>query len=489
MEKVPLKEYRKPRILAVDFNENEVKKIKEAGYDAKRAFTGLYDRDEFCIPTSTQDIEVVLFNYKKRTFDTPTQRKKHKESIPDGFDFHLVVKETFDKGGWIILYIGEDADPLGLEYLYIHNLGFTWTENGYVSASQLKSGVCPPVFPKFKGETISIGDYDLGNLLKRFHKSGNWILLTNLKNIAFRTAQLEQNWLITDDAATPSALAIEVERKFYEIVGQTDASGVILAPKKVVRYGGIIILPDFGEKNIDVALAIIQEYLYDRNPKLYSEPMHEWLLDYRPEPVKQLQSKIIEIEEKMKKNIEEINEKIQQEENKYSWLDILLVGSNDDFKNSVVMALSFLEFKVEDIDRNLSPKERKREDFNITDPSNKSFYIGEAKATKRGASEDFITKTQNHQASYSRQHKCPMPDAILIVNHSHNLEPTKRSGRFYTESEILERLKDQHIKAIDSIVLHALCQKVLGKELKREQAREFIRNLSGAYSDYKISDV
>jgi hypothetical protein len=483
MERIPLKEYKKPRILAVDFNENEVKKIKEARYAAKRAFTGLYDGGEFCIPASIKDIEIVLFNYKKGTFDISVQREKHKESIPDGFDFHLVVKETFDKGGWLILYIGEDSNPDELEYLNINNLGFTWTENGYVAASQLRRSGCPPIFPKFKGETIKTIKYGLGNLLKRFHKSANWILLTDKKDIKFVNTHYKQNWIITDDAAFPSALAIELEREYYEQADQVDASGAI-SSSMVARYSGIIILPDFGEKNADVALTIIQEYLYDKNPKLYSEPMHEWLSDHRPEPVKQLLCTKIEIEEKMKSKIEEINEKIKQEESKYSWLDMLLIGLNDDFKDSVGMALRFLGFKVEDIDKNLLPEKRKREDFNLTDPSYKSFYIVEAKATKRGASEDFITKTQNHKATYSREHDCFIPDAILVVNHSYNLEPIKRSGRFYNDSEVLERLKEQHIKAIDSVVLHTLCQKVLAKELTKEKAREFIKNITGACSNY-----
>lgn len=484
MARIPLKEYKKPRILAVDFAENEVKKIIKAGFNAKRAFTGLYDNDEYCIPTAIQDTEIILFNYKKGTFENREQRKKRKDSIPDDFDFHLVAKETFNKGGWLILFIGEDSDPKGLEYLYIRNLGFTWTYDGYKAVSEFRSDEYPPTFPVFKGETLKINEYDLGTLLKRFYESGNWVLLNIKRGVTFKDVEYDQIWIITDDAASPSALAIEIVRKFHDVHPRRDESGRDMPPLIVERYGGIIVLPDFGKKNVEVALSIIQNYINDKSPTLFSDPIHDWLKEYKPESVKQLYIKMDELKAKQKKEMKELGERIEQEEIKYSWLDTLIVGMDDDFKNSVGTALDFLGFKIKDIDKDLSPDERKREDFNIVNPTDKSFYIGEAKATKRGASEDFITKTQNHQANYSREHNCPVPDAILIVNHSHNLDPSYRSERFYKDSEVIERLKDQQIKAIDSFALHAFCQKVLAKELTKEEAREFIRSINGACSGY-----
>ena len=116
------------------------------------------------------------------------------------------------------------------------------------------------------------------------------------------------------------------------------------------EIGGIIILPDFGTKNVDVGLSLVHEFIHEVNPLLFSEPLHEWLSDYRPAPVKHLYEKREDIEAKMKKEIEDIDKKIEQEEGKYLWLDMLLVGVDEDFRDSVGIALDFLGFKVKDIE-------------------------------------------------------------------------------------------------------------------------------------------
>ncbi|GAH32294.1 unnamed protein product, partial [marine sediment metagenome] len=67
-------------------------------------------------------------------------------------------------------------------------------------------------------------------------------------------------------------------------------------------------------------------------------------------------------------------------------------------------------------------------------------------------------------------------------NHSSDLNPNQRSRRFYTDTDVLARLKEQNIKAVDSISLHSLCQKLLAGELNKEKARKLIKNISGATS-------
>ena len=483
MCRVPLKEYKMPRVLLVDFKDKDVKKVTEAGYQAKRAFTGLFDDNKYCIPVAIQDIEIVLINLNKNTFHQLEKRQKHSDSIQDEPDFILLIKEIWNKRGWSVIFVSESVDPRDLEFLEIKEMGLLKHKSGYISASEAVGYRSLLEFPEFKGTTIKIFDDELGNLLNRFFEAGKWILMTNNKNITFQGVKYEQKFIITDDSFISSAMAIKLYDSTTFIINVSGGSSrLILAPHRKKITGGIIILPDFGVKNVDVGLTLIQEYFYNQNPNLYSTPRHEWLKDYRPESVRQLYKEREGIEASMIKEIEDVDKKIELEEKKYSWLDMLLVGSNDDFRDSVGIALRFLGFKVKDIDKSLSPKERKHEDFNITDSHDNSFFIVEAKATKRGASEGFITKTQNHKGSYSRRYNCPVPDAILIVNHSSGLNPSQRSGRFYTDADVIIRLKEQNIKAVDSISLHSLCQKVFTGKVGKEKARDFIKNISGAIS-------
>lgn len=490
MHRVPLKEYKMPRILAFDFTESEVKKIINAGFDTKRGASGLYDNNEFCIPSALQDIEIALIKFSHGTFSNLNERIKNKKSTLEKLEPRLLVEEVWGKGGWSIIFVNNDTSPEQLKYLGIENIGFGRKWGRYIPASspEVLSHRIKLEFSLFRGETIIIEEKNPGELLRRFFDSGKWMLLASDEHeVKFLGEYVAQKWIIRDDSASPFALVIILYLLIPGPVRKTimlAAEGQEIEVDRPSEYaGGILILPDFGNKNADVALNLIQDFVYEVNPSLFSEPAHEWLSDYRPAPVKEFYKKREEIETKKKKEIENINKKIEKEERKYSWLDMLLVGSDDDFRDSVGMALRFFDFKVKDIDKNLPPQKRKHEDFNIIDPKDNSFFIVEVKATKRGASEDFITKTQNHQGSYSRRNKCPIPDAILIVNHSSDLNPNLRSGRYYTDADVLARLKEQNIKAVDSISLHSLCQKVLEGKMKKEGARDFIKKLSGPISE------
>ena len=132
-------------------------------------------------------------------------------------------------------------------------------------------------------------------------------------------------------------------------------------------------------------------------------------------------------------------------------------------------------FEVEEVDNTLAPGERKREDLRIWDKMVDYFALGEAKTTGkgRGASEDFITKTQTHQTRYARENHQEPPPALLIVNYATDLDPAQRTGRFY-HLETAGRLEENGITALDSAALFDLCQCVLNDQLSKEQIRRFI---------------
>jgi len=249
------------------------------------------------------------------------------------------------------------------------------------------------------------------------------------------------------------------------------------------RVGGIIILPDFKKNNLTVTQILIQEYISEQNPLLFSVTGPDWLKNYKSAPETRLYDKREKIIRDMNDKLEKIDVKLEGMKGKFFWLDWLLIGKGDNFKTAVAEAFRFLGFKVKDVDKSLPSNIRKHEDLHVRDSMDKSFHLVETKATKRGASEDFIEKMRKHQESYSRRNNCSIPEAILIVNHSYDLEPIKRKGRFYADPDISARLKNQHIKAIDSIVIHALCQEVLAKKLTKEDARELIKKVVGVFSD------
>ncbi len=488
MRCVPLKEYSNPRILLIDFDKKDVAKVVDAGFEVKRAYSGLYDNQEFCIPCEIQDIEICLVKISEDTFKNIKERHNSKDSYCDAFVPHVILKEIWYKHGWTIVFVKKGTCPDDLQYLGIDGMGYMKFRDQLISPTRemrMSFGLSP-YFPIFRGETVNRKEGVLGDLLIRYFQSGEWILFTKDHKVEFSSLYPDQEWPILDNSAVSNSLSVILYDKFMTEPEKARMTTPALEKVEVslpqYSYGGILVLPDFGNNDIELGINLINEYVYTANPLLFSTPKHEWLAGYRPASVNLLFSEIEKIERDSKREIEYTMNKIEEEEKTYSWLRLLLVGMDDEFKQAVSEAFKFIGYKVEDIDEKLGDGERKKEDLHITDPITGSFYLVEAKSTKRGASEDLIAKTQNHQGNYSRQHNCKIPNAILVINHSVDLEPKKRGSRFYKDPAILGRLRDQGIKAIDSVALHSLCQIIIEDAGNRERVRLRIENESGIIS-------
>lgn len=473
MKKIPLREFSKPRILTLDFTKNEIAEIERAGFQIKNAFSGIKD-NKFCMPCAYQDVEIAIVKLSQDTYKDFKDRNMHDDSVYDEFHLLSLIHEIWEKGGWTIVLLSENARPEDLGNLGIENIGLLNDYGHYISPTgdhRFKT----KYFPNFVGESIQLND-NLEGIFKRFINTPKWKMLAQQKCIKFMGMLVDQEWLITDDSSVPFALAVylvhsipKLSNKSSTINGARRQTSITI-PKYFVS--GILIFPDFLKKNIDVLLSLINEIIYRLNPALFSEQQREWLVKYRPTPIRKLEEDICILESDFKKKLERLQEQIQKEEIKYAWMDYLIVGKDEVFKEAVGEALKNLGYSVIDIDEKLSLDSKKREDFNITDPENSSFYIVEAKSTKRGAGEEFIHKVHTHQLNYSRKNNSSPPKAMLIINHSYQLEPSMRKSRFYTDTDVLERLKEQEIIAIDSIDLHDLCQKVIRNDINMDDARK-----------------
>jgi len=322
-------------------------------------------------------------------------------------------------------------------------------------------------FPKFKGQNVITDDSELASILLRFVKGANFITLSVDSNVTISGHKPYQRWILRDDSKTCRG---SLATWLYHRV-EVDTNNSLL--------GGILIVPSFGDHNVDVALALIHEYFSGCNPVIFSSPTHKWLSDYQPYPVQMLEYERSKIIDEANKRVSELDAQVEQQLEEYNWLSGLLVGKDDEFTTFVATSLRFLGFNVDEVDLSIPPGARKREDLRIKDDLDGYSSLGEAKTTKRGASESFLTDVQNHQGRYSRENQCPIPPAMLIVNHSYELSPGQRKKRFYTDSAINDRCVEQAITVIDSTVLHNLCQKVLAGEIQSEEARKYIKDNVG----------
>ncbi len=484
MPYIPLIEHTRPRILMLDFAQQDVEKIKKAGFDVRRGATGVRgnDQQQFCLPFATQDVEILFAQVQTGSF-TSKGISASNESIEDIPAFYSLVREIWEKRGWIVLFICQNTLPEELNTIGIKYIGVINYSNHHIPESlreevsyvQKNKQIPWAQMPKFRGQGVHIAEEPEAEILKRYVESANMSILTCFSNPfeGYHNFCLEVfggivpiEWLIQDISADKNIMALKLEQSVYG--GQE-------GKKNIYNKGGILLLPDFGSKNINIALALLQEVFVQTSPHLFDMPQHSWLENYQPIPVSHLQKTRQSIIEETTQRIKQIDKSIELEREKYAWLLGLLVSKGDQFAVYAAEALRFLGFEVEEIDDTLTQGEQKREDYHIRHKDMDYFAIGEAKTTggNRGASEDFITKTQTHQSRYSRENNLPSPKALLIINYALGLNPQKRGGSFY-KSEIAERLEANAITALNSVALFELCQLVLDEKLSKEQAQQFI---------------
>ena len=104
------------------------------------------------------------------------------------------------------------------------------------------------------------------------------------------------------------------------------------------------------------------------------------------------------------------------------------------------------------------------------------------------ASEAFLSDVQNHQGRFSRENNTPIPNAILVVNHSTAFDPARRAGRFYRNADIPNRCAQQAITVIDSFALFQMCQTLLQGKASASQPREFIQRDCHVVAEFKGFD-
>lgn len=496
MPYIPLIEHSRPRILMLDFPEQDVAKVKKAGYEARRGATGLFDREEFYFPYAVQDVEILFAEVRSGSFTI--SRLPATDSVEDRPFFKDLVRETWEKLGWIVLFVAQDTEPVELETIGLDNFGVVSHDRDFMPASaaekffhyvneyRRKNNLKPCDLPKaqmprFKGQGIITSEDNEMSVINRFIKPAKMSVIACEKlplpyhshyypdiqpNINILGKDTALTKLIHDESVNGSITALKLHKSVsFREEGSKDV---------LTRDEYILVLPDFGNNNGNVALALLQEVIPQYSPHLFDTPSHSWLENYQSVPVQRLQgARALLVEETLAK-IEEIDRQTEQERERYNWLQGLLVAMGDEFASYAAQALRFLGFEVDEVDEGLAPKERKREDFRITDDALGYFAIGEAKTTGkgRGVSEEFINKTQTHQMRYTREHG-RVPKAMLIANYAIALDPVQRVGLFYSD-EAGERLEDNDIRAINSAALFDLCQFVLDGRLSKEQVRKYL---------------
>ncbi len=447
-----LEKYDKPRIALVDFKASDVQRLAEKGYTATRVASGLYDQELFFFPAAVQDFEVVAIHCTDEAFSV--DRSPHPDSVETTSAFDHLVKQTWGKGGWVVVFAG-CTDPIELRSLGFHYVGVYVLGRSYLSdqsyleriVTRRDIGNYSREVPVFKGQTLVFADAPEGDVLRRFASSPSYRVFTVMDHGCSPRFADGYHWFVpvcTDDSAPANVLAFKLWAPINE--------GTMNGPRR-----GVLVLPDYGSKNVDVLAALLSDVLPDANPDLFSAPRLGWLDDYLPYPVKAIEAERQEFVTFVEQRLAELDVRRSKAMDECGWMMDLISGTGTTLEVAVAKALRLLGLDVTEVDATLSTEEHRREDLHVRG-SRLGFALGEVKSTRRGADEAFVSQVQDHQGRYSREHDCRTPDALLFVNHSLELPPEKRSERFYRGKKLKGKCLALGIKAIDTVALYELCQ-------------------------------
>lgn len=468
--------YDKPRILCIDFTRNSVEKITNAGYNVRRASTGILkeDNNKFFMPCTISDIEIVLFYVRKNALSDIKKREIHSESVEKEPEcLNLLLLEVWKKKGLSILFLDSAVNPFDLEFLSLKNFGITKVGRRFYPAFKFSAALeeirkitntdAEPslVFPEFKGEDLYFSNSVIASVYDKYKQQANHqILSASAEGLSFSGTTLNAHpmrliYHVVDNSSQENPLCLEITT--YDDLASS-----------------ILIFPTFNNSTDNVVMELLEEYAKEKFDNLFSTSSFSWLKDYKPYPVQTVIDEKNDYFDEVTNKVSIFNENISKMENEFSWLDALLVSkdevSNEPFKESVKIALEFLGFQVKDIDETLEEGVPKREDLHIIDSEAGFFCICELKTTESGAKESLYRDLHKHMNRYIRETSELETRGILIVNHSIKLEPSKRHG-FYKAQHVQDDLRAFNSGAIDSCYLHQLCQDILSNKITSNEAR------------------
>jgi len=195
-----------------------------------------------------------------------------------------------------------------------------------------------------------------------------------------------------------------------------------------VEDGLLIFLPRFGNFGPVIEM-MLKETLVDLAPKLFPHSTrHTWLLksEYQWPQIRHLQKRREEIQEKYKSKLAELDQQIDAEREKLSFLHAMLRATGDSLVDSLAQVLRFIGFSdVRVMDQD---KRQKEEDIQIWD--NDQPILIEAKGLSGCPSEGDCQQILKYVVRRQRELDRTDVGGIFIVNHQRHVPGFERDPAF-----------------------------------------------------------
>lgn len=248
-------------------------------------------------------------------------------------------------------------------------------------------------------------------------------------------------------------------------------------------YGGeigclpkYILLPEF-QDNVKISLGILSK-LAEVFPDLFSKSgVESWinLPDFSFEEVRKIEEDVREKKEELDLFIQKKEKEIVEINERLSFIKQILISDDEHFEgdakltNAVAKSLSYLGFEVE-LREEIIMEGKKREDIYISDTDGYKSFCEVKGTTRQNPSEGYYSQLLKHL----RKANDPELNGLLIVNYDYKTHPYKRI-KIYKDSEDLFSDDAEGIGVVSTVDLYRIIIAVKEGKMSKEDARKLLK--------------
>ncbi len=446
-------EYQKPKILLVDLPDSVLDSVRSAGFNASAGTFGSPYKVELSdssrpviyksyLPNYTEQEIIIIDLTPPETLDNPEGERMTSEGENDWWAkcsrgeidprprAMSMVRNAFDRifshGGLFVIFAQSRLyQDLVLAHVYRSRLHYGVPElstGSKINADNWSflSILSDLVIESDDGTEINVIEHD--SQLSRFLGK----TIRNAKyNATFNpTSGIEKNWI-----------PILSSDKFERCVGG------VLVPED--SKGRVLILPQIS-KDAETIVTLLREVLPDISPHLF--PHIEgirWVErdEYELDSVLKYKAEKIKVQQRAKRELEELDKKISKERDKLGFLHgiITKTGTGTDLVEGVKSCLEFIGFEqVIDVDKQIREQDTKapmQEDLQVHDKS--PTLLIEIKGIARIPDEKDTMQVVKYIHRRMKEWNRVDVRGVSIINHQHNIPALERNNQnVFTEQQI-----------------------------------------------------
>lgn len=442
----------KPKILLVNFTEEEAQVIVDKKYNAER---GWAINDAHFFPSPGYEYDVVFAKFDEQGYESARKLSQYGANNDDYDDFQAKLPEK----AFAVVFSSEKED------------------------SDFSCAGITDVEP------MTIDDRNKEVIISPSLKEN-----VPIKGLSFTRSLIEK---YKEDIIIPIPYGIKKKRTsdrepYYELL--TNEKGEILSLIQFTKHEdyddkgyrfvkeltpNFLVLPPIPKKYERVVVEILSQ-LPSWRPELFPKSEnYEWITNeqYISQEIKDVQQKIEEEIEDHRQRLLELEKERSVVEEKDSYLRQLLIADDSDefleeenLTSSVARALTFLGFEAE-IKEKTAEKGRRREDIVCKDDDYQALV--ECKGTiSQNPPEKYHSQLQNHLLASVDQ---GIRKGILIINHDRKNDAFKRLPLYDDEATAHLWKETENVSILSTIELFKIIRAVQKDELEKSNARDLIK--------------